>query len=86
MMPIGSEKRQTTRKKSLRSGPEVSQEGGAIRQEALQTAQPHRDHVRAVEGLVARQNLIRPMPENFVLHDHARRNRLVLAVKLNEML
>jgi hypothetical protein len=34
--------------------------------------------------LAARRNPIRPVPGNFLLRDHARRNRLVLAVKLNE--
>lgn len=36
------------------------------------------------EGLAARRDPIRPVPGNLLLCDHPSRNRLVLAVKLNE--
>ena len=70
--------------KGLNPRSKVPQEGRQIRQAALQTAQLHRDHVRPSEGLAARRHPIRPLPGNLLLRDHARRNRLALAVKFND--
>ena len=62
----------------------TAQEDCELRQAPIQTAQPHRDHVRSPEGLAARRHTIRPLSGNVLLCDHARRNRPVLAVKFNE--
>jgi transposase len=64
--------------------PEISQEGGEIRQEALQTAQPHRDHVRPPKRLATGCHPIRSMPGNVPLRHHPRRHCLVLAMIKNE--
>nr|WP_240705131.1 hypothetical protein [Pacificoceanicola onchidii] len=39
-------------------GTVAAQEGRVIRQAALQTTQPHRDHVRQAQGLATRRNTL----------------------------
>ena len=69
--------------KGFHSRAETREEAYEIREEALQTAQPHRDQFRAVKGLAARCHSIRPVPENLLLRYSPRRNRPALAMKLN---
>lgn len=70
--------------KGMHSRPEEPQEGGQIRQAALQAPQPHRDHVRAPQGLEARCHPIRPMPRDILLRHPSRRYRHLLAMIENE--
>ena len=64
--------------------PEVPHKARQIRQAPQQASQPHRDHVRAAEGLATGCNTLRPMPQGLPLGHRPRRNRLVLALKINE--
>ena len=51
--------------------------------DALQTPQPHRDHVRSPQGLEAGRYALRQMPQSLLLRHRSRRNRHLLAL-INE--
>lgn len=78
----GSVERQ--RDKAMHPRPEVTQQGRTLRQAPLQTAQPHRDHVRQAQGLAPRRYPIRPMCEDLPVRHRPRRNRLDLTLTINE--
>ena len=46
----------------------------------MQTTQPHRDHVRQAQGLAARGNTIRQMPQGLPLSNRPCRNRHFLVM------
>lgn len=51
-----------------------------VRQASLQTAQPDRDHVRQAEGLAARGNPLRQVPEGLPISHRPRSTRHLLAM------
>jgi IS5 family transposase len=69
---------------ALHPWPEVPNKTRQIRQAQIQTPQQDRDHVRPSEGLAAGRNALRQMPEGLPLSRSPRRNRLVLALTINE--
>ncbi|WP_367151532.1 transposase [Leisingera sp. F5] len=69
---------------SLHPRQEVAWQTRSIRQAQVQAAQPHRDHVRPIEGLAACRHPLRQMSENLPLSHRARRRRHLLALKLYE--
>ena len=60
--------------------------GECQRMQTLKMPQQDRDHVRATEGLAARRNPLRPMPESLPLRHRSRRYCHVLAVKQERVL
>lgn len=58
----------------------AAQDDRQIRQAPVQAPQPHRDHVRQAQGLAARRNQIRQMPEGLPVSHRSRRTRYLLAM------
>ncbi len=62
--------------------PEEQEKSHQARQTPLQAPLPDRDHVRQAQGLAARCNPIRQMPDHLPLSHRVRSNRTILALKL----
>ena len=84
MMPIGSEKRCKTKGYALVSPAETAQENRQVRQAALQTPQPYRDHVRQAQGLAVRGDPLRQVSKGLPVSHRSSGHRHLLVVKLNE--
>ena len=59
---------------------EAAQDPDQIRQEPIQAPKPDRDHVWAAQGLEARGNPLRQMPEGLPLSNRTRGNCHLLAM------
>ena len=68
---------------ALHPRPEVARQTRLVRQASLETAQPHRDHVRRTKGLATRRHLLRPLPEGLPLRHHLSCNCHLLALIVN---
>ncbi|GBQ63706.1 transposase [Komagataeibacter swingsii DSM 16373] len=62
------------------SGRKIPEQGRQIRQAPLQTAQPHRDHIRTPQGLAPRCDPLRQVPHSLLLCHCTRCYRHLLAL------